>query len=98
MYRFNIKRLSDGIITHKPESSDPNFQPVISKLHNLENNYEIIKEDIANEIVQRNRRKEYIKYDDLKNEAIVEKLQGRDEKWNEYIDIREKIKLQFPKV
>lgn len=97
MFRFKIKRLSDGKITHAPESADPDFQPMISKFHNLENNYEIIREDIRGEVVQRKRRAEYQLHDELRNEAVVEKLQGRDEKWLEYLAIREAIKVKYPK-
>lgn len=45
----------------------------------------------------RNRVDWYIKNDARKDEAVVEKLQGNDTKWNLYIAEREAMKVENPK-
>lgn len=43
------------------------------------------------------RRMEFMALDSLRDEAMVERLQGRPARWNEYTIKRQAIKLKYPK-
>lgn len=44
-----------------------------------------------------NRKSEYKKIDNLLLEALYEKEQGDNARWNEYVALRDSIKFRFPK-
>lgn len=70
--------------------------------YSYEDEYVITREDLSQDpdfIRQRvidNRKKEYLKIDDLLKEALVEKELGDPTKWNEYIELRNAIKTNNP--
>lgn len=49
------------------------------------------------QVCTQNRQREYAKIDSLLKEALVEKELGDSTKWNEYVALREQIKIDNPK-
>lgn len=67
------------------------------KMAELESNYQIALNAINANLWLKNRQVEYAKIDTMLMEAIAEKEAGRPEKMDEYLALREQIKLDNPK-
>lgn len=91
IFRYDLKRLSDNIITHSREDDDPNFRFPIPKNwgYNTEGvDYEIIQTDITAEKAQRDQ-----KEIDLRNALGQLKSEGKISGTPSAVELRDKINL-----
>lgn len=63
----------------------------------LESAYEMAESEMNADAWLKNRQSEYAKLDNMLLEALAEDYDGRPEKMNEYLALREQIKLANPK-
>lgn len=68
-----------------------------AKLAQIEISYQSDIDKLNSEAWLQNRQSEYSKIDKLLLEALAEQAEGRPERMEEYLQLREQIKLQFPK-